>query len=179
MQSRAIWRGFVFSPNFPGTVLELSSRTVPGLLRHSDRILSVIPTEAVFTGYGFSWGNIVDVSAKDRDGYPDANLVKVSGDSKVYVIAGGMKRHIPNADVFNDYKYKWTDILTVSAAERDAYPDATLVKTASSANVYHLASGKKEWIKTAATFNSRGYKWTDILTISSKELATYPNQYKS
>lgn len=135
-----------------------------------------IPTAAVFTGYNFNWGDIVDVSAKDRDGYPDVNLIKVSGDSKVYVLAGGMKRHVPNADVFNDYKYSWTNIFTISAAERDAYPDATLVKTASSANVYHLASGKKEWIKTAATFNSRGYKWADILTVSSKELATYPNQ---
>ncbi|MDP1614708.1 MAG: hypothetical protein Q8L68_02815 [Methylococcales bacterium] len=134
-----------------------------------------IPTAAVFEGYGFSWGNIVSVSAKDRDGYADVNLIKVADDSKVYVIVSGMKRHVPNAEVFDDYKYNWTDIFMVSATERDAYSEATLVKTTSSSNVYYLTNNKKEWIKTAAAFNSRGFKWTDILTVSEKELSAYLN----
>lgn len=134
-----------------------------------------IPTTAVFEGYGFSWGSIVSVSAKDRDGYADVNLIKVADDSKVYILENSKKRHIPNAEVFEDYKYKWTDIFTVSATERDVYLDATLVKTTASSNVYYLTNSKKELIKSVATFNSRGFKWTDVLTVSAKELATYPN----
>lgn len=44
----------------------------------------------------------------------DGTLFKTEKDKRVYVISGGLRRLIPDAETFNELGYKWTSIYTVS-----------------------------------------------------------------
>ena len=51
----------------------------------------------------------------------------------------------------------------------------TLYRAAGDNRVYVIKSGKKQWIKTEAEFNSAGYKWSDIVVTTSAVLNSYPD----
>jgi len=44
----------------------------------------------------------------------DGSLILVKGDSKVYVIENGKKRHIASEEVFNGLGYNWDNIITIN-----------------------------------------------------------------
>ncbi|MFZ2970291.1 MAG: fibronectin type III domain-containing protein [Minisyncoccia bacterium] len=108
------------------------------------------------------------------------SIVKGS-DYKVYVIEGNTKRWIKTADVFLKLGYKWNWIEKVedyllndykeapAIANAKTHPNGTLVKYANSPAVYLLENGKKRPFSSAESFLRRGYDWSRIIIISSKE----------
>jgi len=111
---------------------------------------------------------------------PDRSLIK-GPDSKVYVVAGGKKRWIADGKIFKELGYKWSKIQTISDTDLAKYqigddikvsythPEGTLIKYETYPQVYLLEGGQRRHVFDEATFNARGYKWDEIITISDGE----------
>ncbi len=80
----------------------------------------------IFNQYGhLNWENIKEVSPAEQDEYTVSDLVRTTGDEKVYKLYPngdtGEKRWIKTADYFLDLGYDWDAIYTINNFERDAY----------------------------------------------------------
>ncbi len=84
-----------------------------------------IPNEKVFLSYGNRWQDIVTISDAQLATYPENVLIQGIGDKKVYKIEGSTKRWITSADVFNKYKFQWSQIAPVNTIELDFYINGT------------------------------------------------------
>ncbi len=102
----------------------------------------------------------------------DLVLVKTQANSDVYAIFEQTKRKIASRNVFDSYAEYWQarKINTVSPAELNSIPDATLIKTPNSPNVYILDKGFKRLLASTAIFNSYGLDWNKIVTINQTEI---------
>ena len=130
-----------------------------------------IPTVAAFDAQGLKWEDIQDVANATE--YPRLKLAKLANRSEVYYLnENGLKRHIPSANVFNSYNYKWEDIVEISSSELSGYPDSVLIRA--KYKIYKLENGKKRWIKTAEAFNRLGYDWNEVSLVNTAELVHYP-----
>jgi len=87
-----------------------------GMKRH-------LPSPEVFESYGFDWNDISIVSSDELADYSDVNLIRVAGDIKVYLLAGGKKHWIPTLAVFNKHGYKWENVIIVNSTEEEAIPE--------------------------------------------------------
>ena len=133
-----------------------------------------IPSPQAFNRLGFEWAHIKKISQTELDAYADDALMRAEGDTKVYLICAGQKKHIISPEVFESYGFSWGDISVVSQDDIDDYPDVSLIRAAGDPKVYMLSGGKKHWIRTAAVFNNRGYKWEDIVIVNSTEEEAIP-----
>lgn len=133
-----------------------------------------IPSVSAFENAGYKWSDIVSLAKTQKDIYPEVNLIKTADSDKVYVIGKGLFRHIANPSVFDSYGYKWTEIMTVSFSEMNMYGQANLIRGVGQSKVYLLENGQKQWITSAAKFNTLGYDWNKILEVNSTELNVYP-----
>ncbi len=112
-------------------------------------------------------------------------LYRAEGDNRVYVVKDGKKSWIKSAEEFNSKGYKWTNIVVTSPAAVAAFPDDTGTPAVSGAvalyraegdfKVYAVSNGVKQWIKTATEFNSKGYKWTNIVVTAPATVASLPD----
>jgi len=80
-----------------------------------------IPTAFAFNAAGYDWGKIKEVEPAKSVSITEAVLVRAEGRPEVYIIKGDTKRHIPNADAFNAYGYKWQDIVETRASVIGGY----------------------------------------------------------
>lgn len=101
--------------------------------------------------------------------------MRATNDPKVYYVTeSGMKRHIPNIEVFNSYGNKWEDVIVLPLTNVSSYPDNILIKLESDPKVYKLENGQKRWIQTAEAFNRLKFNWSKIAPVNSVELNFYP-----
>jgi len=136
-----------------------------------------ISTPEVFEQLGYKWTNIAIITEADLDKYLDFedDLIRAINGYQVFLVVSGIKRHIPNPEVFLDYGFSWNDVKDVSQATIDKYKDIYLVRASKTTDVYYLTNGIKKLIPTAAIFNSyNDNKWTDIQIISPNEMNSYP-----
>jgi hypothetical protein len=56
-----------------------------------------------------------------------------------------------------------------------AYTDNTLLKANNDVKVYAIQNNHKHWIRTAEIFNSYGFKWSDIQSVSASDLIAIPD----
>ena len=135
-----------------------------------------IPTISAFNAQGLKWDEIEDASETEVNQYPEAKLLQVDGDSKIYYLTeSGLKRHIPSSQVFLSYGNSWNDVIKISNAELNAYSDNVLIKAEGDYKVYKLENGNKKWIKTAIAFNRLGYDWLGIGLVNGTEINSYPD----
>ena len=89
-----------------------------------------IPTPEAFEQSGYEWTDIAVVTPAQSDAIADYedNLLRAKGNYKVYLVADGLKRHIPNADIFRDYGFDWGDIKDVDRSVLDGYEDALFLR---------------------------------------------------
>lgn len=87
----------------------------------------------------------------------------------------GLRHYIPTPEVFDGYGYNWNEIITVSSSEVNAYPKASLVKLADDPRVYVIDTdkGSRRHLPTPQVFESYGYNWDQIITISQLEMDAY------
>lgn len=113
---------------------------------------------------------------------PDGTLIKYASSPNVYIIEGGLKRLIPSAEIFNALEYVWNQITTILDSETYAAGEnktatitavtraaGTLIKYASSPNVYIIENGLKRLIPSVQDFESLGYLWSKIITVPDSE----------
>ncbi|MDD5466128.1 MAG: SH3 domain-containing protein [Candidatus Omnitrophica bacterium] len=106
--------------------------------------------------------------------YPDGTLIKSDSAPEIYVIKDGKRVWIPNAEAFISGGYKWENVKVVSGEVIKQVGSATLIRVAGDPRVYVVVNNARRHIKTAEEFNSQGYKWADIVTVSAAELEAYP-----
>ncbi|MFH1749554.1 MAG: metallophosphoesterase, partial [bacterium] len=112
------------------------------------------------------------------------SLLKASGNPAIYYLHENRKRHILSPAIFES-QFKWDNILYVSTAKGEQYPDgpdlkfpdSTLLKGSSGA-VYVIEAGNKKHIIAPEVFNNLNYEWSNIVVISNTHLAKYPTAYK-
>lgn len=98
-------------------------------------------------------------------------LIRVGDDTRIYYVTeSGMKRHIPNPEVFVSYGNKWVDINIVSQEKFESFEDNEYVHLNGSASVYKLENGTKRLVEN---FESRGITWEQVAPINEVEYNFY------
>ncbi len=136
-----------------------------------------IPTPEVFETLGYQWTTITEVNITDLDNITnfEDNLIRAIGGYKVYLVVNGIKRHIPNPEIFLDYGFAWEDVKDVSQSTIDQYQRTYLIRGSRQEAVYYLHStGIRKHIKNPEIFSSYNNSWDDIQVISEKEMNAYP-----
>ncbi|MEK7189238.1 MAG: hypothetical protein AAB671_01940, partial [Patescibacteria group bacterium] len=155
--------------------------------------IAPILSEAVFTGRGYSFADVVEAEATLLADYPKigvidsisalytGDLVKLASSRAVHYVENGKVRVIPSSAIFHERAFKFSNVRTIaqeqfaSLATGSAltYPDGTLVK-GDSASVYVVADGKKRPIVSGADFEALLYKWQNIVYVPESLLAAIP-----
>jgi len=145
-------------------------------------------SEKLFQLRKFDWSDIKILSDRELAKYslskpltyPDNVLIKGQG-PKIYLVEDGKRRHISSAVLFTKLGFNWEDVITVNQSELTAHPlgekllfaDGTLIKEKELPPVYLVQNQKRHWIKSLAAFISLGYKWKDVISLSSEEISSY------
>jgi len=107
--------------------------------------------------------------------FPDGTLLKTPNNPAVFVIFSNKKKHVPDANIFSSYGYRFEDITLVDEATLNRIPDGKLIKAANDPRVYYLDRGQKRWLKNEAVFKSYGLPWENIMTVNEHDLTVYRN----
>lgn len=152
-----------------------------------------ITDEATFRQLGFTTDEVVDVNDEDiaffSDGDPiDASVLEPLGvllqdpdTYGIYFVQNSVKSPLLAPELLT-LNYPTLKVRRASREELDSYPkgepvklhDGLLVKSATNPTVYVIANGKKLPINSEFTFNTLGYHWENIQTVSEALLALHP-----
>ena len=136
-----------------------------------------IPTPEVFETLGYQWTSITEINKTELnsiENYED-NLIRAIGDYKVYLVVSGIKRHIPNPEIFLNYGFEWNDVKDVNQEIINQYSQNLLIKESKQEKVYYLCPERKirRWLRSPEIFNSYNNRWEDIQVISKYEMEYY------
>lgn len=154
-----------------------------------DETLRHIENEEAFRTLGFNPEEVDGVAEEDLTGYvlgesitvasayPTGGLLQDSTTGGVYYVENGKKYPIWSKTLLNLY-YSDKTMTRVSQEELEKYPtgmpvklqDGELVKTKDSPVVYVISNRLKRPIANAQSFESLGYKWSNIKLIEEKVL---------
>lgn len=137
-----------------------------------------IYNEEVFNSYGYNFSDVKIISQRELDKYQLVRLVKNKESGKIYFLAYAqrVKKHLPNAQVFNSYTAnQWANVVEASAKDLSFWNDAVLLKGASDPTVYFISGGNKAPIPSANEFINAGFSWNKILTVNKTDLDSYSN----
>lgn len=106
---------------------------------------------------------------------PKITQVKTAANPTVYYLdhKRGLKKAYVSAKAFLSYGNKWPQIKTVSQSELDKWPEASLIKSKNSNQVFYVKGGRKTVISSEREFKEAGFKWSDIMTVTDDDLAGY------
>lgn len=80
------------------------------------------PTPKHFAAYGGNrWEEVVTLNATDLSYWQEAVVLKTADDKNVYLVDGDKKALIPDEAAFNGAGLSWDRLMTVSAADLNAY----------------------------------------------------------
>ncbi|MCR4322675.1 MAG: S41 family peptidase [Candidatus Azambacteria bacterium] len=105
----------------------------------------------------------------------DGALLRARGESKIFVLFHGQKYWVRTAEIFDSYKFKWSDVKDVAPATLNAYPDVQTVKSTGDAKVYHVQGEEKRWVRTPAAFNANNFNWNAIKPVNAVDFNHYKN----
>jgi len=181
-----IFSSFKKRPYSDGTLVKSYTRKRVYLIEQNKR--RPILSEKLFNLRKFDWSKLQFLSDRDLAAYslsspltyPDGALIKGDG-PEVYLIEKGQRKHISSAILFNKMGFKWADVINISQSELLIHPlaeklllaDNTLIKEKKLDPVYLIKNKERHWIKTSQAFLDLGYKWKDIITLSSDEISYY------
>lgn len=109
---------------------------------------------------------------------PDINQVKVPGEPTVYYLnhATHQRKAYINEAVFLDYGNDWSAVKIISPEELEKWPEARLIKTAESDDLYYINGSEK--IKMNTLQDILNYNLENVLpiTVSDFELSQYSEE---
>lgn len=133
-----------------------------------------IPDAQTFEAAGYRWSDVRVVSSGTVGQYDRLRLVREGSDARIYYLTeGGLRREIPNPEVFNSYGNRWEDVVSIGSAELNAYPSVRFMRASGESRVYQLENGERRWVSTAAAFNRISGRWDQIAPVNATELAAY------
>lgn len=149
----------------------------------------VFPNESTYFSWYSDFSGVVTIPQSELESYPlganvtvrpGTKLVKITTNPKVYaVIANGNLLAIPDeATAMALYGSMWNkriiDVsdafftnykISTSVVSATAYPQGSLVKFGTSADVYYInADGTASKIATESAFTANRFKWADVIT---------------
>ncbi len=98
------------------------------------------------------------------------------------MIEHGLKRWIPNPEIFQKLSYDWKKILFVGNSalsgippgdkleNGDNYPDGALIRAAKRKEIYVVDQGKRRWIPNPDIFYSNNFSPRNIVIVSEEKL---------
>lgn len=155
--------------------------------------LRLIEDEQVFRSLGFTVDELVDVDDSEIAYFsqgtpitaisldPLGALVQDPNSFGIYFVKDGIKYPLTAPELLS-MNFAGMKARKGTVEELDRYikgapvllHDGYLVKSANSASVYVIANGKRHEIDSEYTFNSLGYQWNRIQTISQGLLDLHP-----
>lgn len=119
----------------------------------------------------------------------DGTLVKLNADDRIYLIEGGLRRWITDAETFNVRGFDWKKVVVASGVEMSLYPSGEnlsstepkpaptitegMLVQGDGPRVYLIENQAKRWIPDAETFAACGYGWNRIVRVGQQELLNY------
>jgi len=94
-----------------------------------------IANEEVFKQMGFKWSDVKEINPQDMvnipegppiwskeiiTSFPDGTLIRLKGQTQMYVIQGGRKCYIPDVETFHTRGYRWDQVVEVDKATFDS-----------------------------------------------------------
>ncbi len=149
-----------------------------------DDKLRHIENEEVFRTIGFNYEEIIHVAPEEillyeqgepitlNTTYPAGALLQNNETGGVYFVQNGTKHPVVNRYVLA-INYPNFHITPVAPDELKKYPrgelvqikDGVLIKSFDSPHVFVISNSKKMRIADEKTFDSLGYKWSNIITV--------------
>src|SRR3989338_6776128 len=102
----------------------------------------------------------------------NGDLIRVIGQSKVYVVNGRYVRWIQSPEIMNMYgHFQWENIKEISLTQLAQYAVSSLVIKKGDFRVWEVddSHSKRHLSLTPSEFESRGYKWDSIFIVNDKE----------
>ncbi len=137
-----------------------------------------------FLKLGYKWNKVLVVDpievilcpAGDIMFYADGTLVRAANLPTVFLIDKGKAKPFLSNEVFNNLKYKTTQVLIVSSGELShysqgepvGYKDGALLRPNDRNNVYLISGGQAQAVD-AATFKKKKYQWSNVLIVSAQD----------
>jgi len=141
----------------------------------------------LFESLGYKWEKIEKAEQSVLDEYLSGDVMRYKEGTllavgpTVCVLENNSLCGITSAQLFETLGYKWNNIIPLSENEHELYlagtikryPDNTLAIASGDATVFCLKENKRQGFCSAELFENLGFKWEDILEVSSDELALY------
>jgi hypothetical protein len=112
----------------------------------------------------------------------DGSLLKGSGNA-IYVMKGGLKRHVPSGATFEAMGYRWSNVNVVANSVLASIPTGNplldvlatgnLLRGSGSA-VYVMESGRKRHVAGTSVMSACGYGWDAVYSVSNSRLSAIP-----
>ena len=132
-----------------------------------------------FARYGHNFRNVKTVPWSTLNQYPDARLLRSPENATVYYLyprsaRQWLKLDLPSPTVFVSYADNfWGDIVVVDELDIRAYPNATLIRSPSTKNIYYLKDGMRRRIDSTDTIYKLGRNPSDLVEVSQLHLESY------
>ncbi len=158
-----------------------------------DKLRHIINMD-VFRTIGFNIEEVISMDAGEvslfkpgepitlNTAYPAGALLQDNETGGVYFAQNGVKKPVVNKYIL-EINFPQYNITQVSPEELEKFPrgelvqlkDGILIKSFDSPDVYVTSNGKKIRITSEKSFNSMGYKWTNIHIIDPVTLLNTPS----
>jgi len=102
------------------------------------------------------------------------NLLIRGSSTRIYIVKGGKRRHIPNPATFNAMELDWNAVLSVKDNVLNTIPEAAMLLKGSSVDIYIIEAGKRRHIPNPATFNAMGLDWNAVFKVDDVSLNSIP-----
>ena len=156
-----------------------------------------IPSESVFYAYGFDFGNVINISHEELVCFQDDGVLNPPPPSRLINIGGpvyeiterGYKRGFPSAQIFQALGFRWDDVhagsvngipddplLDTGSVYWIPYRDGTLLQATDGSDraVYIVSSGRIKGFTTQSSFQSLGYRFEDVVSVSGALISSLP-----
>ena len=137
-----------------------------------------------FLKLGYRWDKVISTDATELAYYPtgyfvsyaEGTLLKAQNNPSIFLVDKGKIRPFLSAEIFQNLKYKQSQIMAISVQELAFYPvgepvkykDGTLLRPKTDPDVYLIVGGRPQAVD-AATFKKKKYKWANVLVIADKD----------
>lgn len=82
----------------------------------------------IFNSYANSWNDVVIISAKDLDIYPDVELIRLEGSDKVYKVEDNTKQWIKTSVALKRLGYSLDRVVPVNKTEFEFYEEGAIIE---------------------------------------------------
>lgn len=112
--------------------------------------------------------------------YPDGSLLKMQGDTSVYLIQNGLRRKYDNESVYVSFHSDFDNVITVNKSELTKYPEGPIIKFANysflrvpKGTVYLLDGDTLRGFASKEALRRIGVNPEEIVNVKPEDIADY------